>query len=87
MIIKTATGKELPAITAEIGSISGDLGILLSRTDIETAFNVFSKVSETATLKRDWDNVVTVFVGYTDLIGLNKSSRGVHVTLRKEAAT
>lgn len=85
MIIRTATGKEYPAITAEIGSISGDLGILLSCTDIKTAFVIFSKTAETITLTRDWDGVQTVYEGYTKLTGVITSPRGVMVTLQKEA--
>ena len=87
--IITATEKRFPVTTAAIGSIDGSLGISLPSTPLQEAIAVFTDPAETAVLTRVWDDEERfVFEGYTDFAGIMKSpAGGVHVTLRKEAAT
>ena len=87
--IITATEKRFTVTTAAIGSIDGSLGISLPSTPLQEAIAVFTDPAETAVLTRVWDNEErVVFEGYTDFAGIMKSpAGGVHLTLRKEAAT
>ena len=86
--IITATDKRFTVTTAAVGSIDGSLGISLPETPLQEAIAVFADPEETAVLTRVWDNEErVVFEGYT-FAGIMKSpAGGVHVTLRKEAAT
>lgn len=85
MVVITAGGLELAAITAAVGSIDGTLGITLADTPMSEAWQIFSDAQQTSKITQVWDaETQTVFEGYTKLSGIMEMNGHILVMLKQD---
>ena len=86
MTIKTYSGKEFNASWAAVSSIGNNLNMALkeNKTITEIAI-VFSNAEETKEMEYIFDDITTIFTGYTKLTGINAQNGEIIVSLGKES--